>query len=115
MGKPGSGMLLEFRDLFNDSNAEFGKKQFLTYYLMAAHPGCTQRDMEDLGRFCRNRLNTNPEQVQIFTPTPSTVSTMMYFTGKTMDGEPVFVERSESGKQAQKDAVVRRRDGLGRR
>lgn len=115
MGKPGSDILLEFRGLFNDSNAEFGKKQFLTYYLMAAHPGCTQSDMEHLGRFCRNRLNTNPEQVQIFTPTPSTVSTMMYFTGKTMDGGPVFVERSESGKQAQKDAVVKRKDRFERR
>jgi uncharacterized radical SAM protein YgiQ len=115
MGKPGKDQLLEFKDMFDDSNAEFGKKQFLTYYLMAAHPGCTQRDMDELGRFCRSKLKTNPEQVQIFTPTPSTVSTMMYFTGKTMDGEPVFVERSESGKQAQKNAVVKRRDNSERR
>ena len=115
MGKPGKGQLLEFKDMFDDANAEFGKKQFLTYYLMAAHPGCMKRDMDELSRFCGTKLKTNPEQVQIFTPTPSTVSTMMYCTGRTMDGDEVFVERTDSGKQAQKDAVIKRGDGHGRR
>lgn len=55
-------------------------KQFLTYYLIAAHPGCNEKDMENLKKFASRELNTNPEQVQIFTPTPSTYSTLMYYT-----------------------------------
>lgn len=109
MGKPGRKELLEFKKMFDSSNREHGKKQFLTYYTMAAHPGCTQKHMEDLGKFCRNVLKTNPEQVQIFTPTPSTVSTLMYHTGKTPDGRELFVERHPQGKQRQKNAVLGRR------
>lgn len=109
MGKPGKKDLLRFKKMFDDSNRKQNRKQFLTYYTMAAHPGCTQRDMENLGKFCRTELRTNPEQVQIFTPTPSTVSTLMYYTGKTPEGEKVFVERSSSGKQRQKDAVLKGR------
>lgn len=114
MGKPGRKELLEFKRMFDLSNRKHGKRQFLTYYTMAAHPGCTQKHMEDLGRFCRTVLKTNPEQVQIFTPTPSTVSTLMYHTGKTPDGEELFVERSATGKQRQKNAVLGRRGNAGR-
>ncbi len=108
MGKPGKSGLLEFKNMFDESNEEHGKKQFLTYYLMACHPGCTLKDMQELSRFCTRRLKTNPEQIQIFTPTPSTISTLMYHTGKTVNGEEIFVERKVSGKQEQKDAVIKR-------
>lgn len=111
MGKSDSRGLLEFKRRFDRSNNEQGKRQFLTYYLMAAHPGSTLEDMENLSRFCRTRLKTNPEQVQIFTPTPSTISTLMYHTGKTPSGEEVFVERTPTGKKKQKDAVVKRPHG----
>lgn len=109
MGKPGRNELLQFKHMFDSSNKKQGKRQFLTYYTMAAHPGSTQKHMDDLGKFCRTRLKTNPEQVQIFTPTPSTMSTLMYHTGKTPEGEDIFVERFQSEKQRQKNAVLRRR------
>ena len=109
MGKPGKDKLLDFKEMFDESNRKQGKKQFLTYYFMAAHPGCGQREMDELNRFC-NELRTNPEQVQIFTPTPSTESTLMYRTGKTVSGENVFVERTDGGKQRQKDTILKRRE-----
>ena len=62
--------------------------------------------MKELSRFCHAKLATNPEQVQIFTPTPSTVSTMMYCTGQDLDGNRVFSEHSTEGKRRQKKLIV---------
>ena len=107
MGKPGSGVLLEFKDRFDRINREVGKDQFLTYYLIAAHPGCNEGHMRELSVFCRERLRTNPEQIQIFTPTPSTVSTMMYHTRMDWDGNSIKAEHSMQMKQRQKDIVLR--------
>ena len=107
MGKPGKDVLLEFKEKFDRINDELGKEQFLTYYLIAAHPGCTERHMVDLSNFCRNRLKTNPEQIQIFTPTPSTVSTMMYYTRRDWDDKNnIKAEHSMQMKQRQKDIVL---------
>ena len=111
MGKPSADRLIEFKKRFDTLNRERGKKQFLTYYFMAAHPGCTDDDMRELSRFCHDVLHTNPEQVQVFTPTPSTVSTMMYHCGVDMKGRPVFTEHSVQRRQRQKEMVVRRTDG----
>jgi radical SAM superfamily enzyme YgiQ (UPF0313 family) len=66
--------------------------------------------MRELSRFCHTKLKTNPEQVQIFTPTPSTVSTAMYRTGTDMDGRSVFCERSIQGKRRQKKIIVGGKD-----
>ena len=107
MGKPGSDKLLRFREMFVESNERAGKDQYLTYYFIAAHPGCTEDDMRDLDAFCRGRLRTAPEQVQVFTPTPSTESTMMYWTGLDSKGRRVFVERSIQKRQKQKATVVK--------
>jgi uncharacterized radical SAM protein YgiQ len=109
MGKPGTGVLLRFRDLFYKLTKAASKKQFLTYYLIAAHPGCTERDMQALKRFASRHLKINPEQVQIFTPTPSTYSSLMYHT--EMDpftGEALFVEKEVTKKQRQKDILVKK-------
>ena len=107
MGKPGPGMLLDFKSKFDSCASRCGKELFLTYYFIAAHPGCREEDMRELSSFCHSRLRTNPEQVQIFTPTPSTVSTAMYCTGKDLDGKPVFSEKDIAKKRKQKEAVVR--------
>lgn len=108
MGKPGPNVLLDFKDHFDKMNRDHGKNQFLTYYFMAAHPGCTYRDMTELSYFVREELHTNPEQIQIFTPTPSTVSTMMYYTGRDYLGmNRVFCEQNPVKKQKQKNAVLR--------
>jgi len=80
MGKSDQGYLKRFRDKFLLINKEQGKKQFLTYYLIAAHPGCREEDMYRLKKYVSTELKLNPEQVQVFTPTPSTYSTLMYYT-----------------------------------
>ena len=107
MCKPGPDVLIRFKKMFDDSNAEQGKEQFLTYYLMAAHPGCYQEDMEELDRFVHRELRTNPEQVQIFTPTPSTVSTMMYYTRRDYENtKNLKSEHSMQMKQRQKEILT---------
>ena len=107
MGKPGRNILLEFKRRFDRINDELGKDQFLTYYLIAAHPGCHERHMEELSSFCRNYLKTNPEQGQIFTPTPSTISTLMYHTRRNWENtNNIKAEHSMQMKQKQKDIVL---------
>lgn len=107
MGKQNIDSLLRLKKDFDQLNRELGKKQFLTYYLIAAHPGCTEYDMQKLKQFISINLRIIPEQVQIFTPTPSTYSSVMYFT--EMDPftmKPVFVEKETTRKEKQKNRVV---------
>jgi uncharacterized radical SAM protein YgiQ len=107
MGRPDCDSLLMFRTRFYTLNRESGRKQFLTYYLIAAHPGCTEKDMKALRIFASQKLKLLPEQVQIFTPTPSTYSTLMYWTGTDpFTGESLFVEKSVKGRQRQKSIVA---------
>ena len=109
MGKPGTQSLLEFKDMFDRDSRAAGKKQFLTYYLIAAHPGCSEEDMKDLKRFTTRKLKINPEQVQIFTPTPSTYSSLMYYTElDPFTRKPIFVEKEPHKKERQKDIVVKK-------
>ena len=107
MGKPNKQALLNFKKDFDDLNKKSGKKQFLTYYLIAAHPGSDMDDMQSLKEFTNKELKLNPEQVQVFIPTPSTYSTLMYYT--QMDPwsrQPLFVEKDPLKKQKQKDIVT---------
>ncbi|MFZ2968162.1 MAG: YgiQ family radical SAM protein [Sulfuricurvum sp.] len=107
MNKPGKQTLVDFKKLYDKLNREEGKKQFLTYYLIAAHPGCTEKDMHDLKRFTSDELKMNPEQAQVFTPTPGTYSAVMYYT--EMDPktrEKIFVEKDTARKEKQKQIVV---------
>ena len=114
MGKPGVEPLLAFRDLFCKLTDEAGKEQFLTYYLIAAHPGCTQADMEELHRFAVGQLALQPEQVQLFTPTPATISTLMYHTGRDpRNGRGVFVEKTTVGRELQKKILVVKNSRIG--
>lgn len=103
MGKPGQKDLLRFRDLFNKMTRAVRKPQFLTYYLIAAHPGCTERDMHALRGYVSEQLKIRPEQAQIFTPTPSTYSSLMYYTGMDpFTGEKLYVEKEPSRRERQK-------------
>lgn len=107
MGKQGKYQLKEFKDKFYKINDKLGMKQFLTYYLIAAHPGCDERDMLDLKRFASKELRVSPEQVQVFTPTPSTYSTLMYYTEiNPFTGKKLFVEKDNNRKQKQKDIII---------
>ena len=74
---------------------------------LAAHPGCTDMDMKRLRAFVNTNLKLAPEQVQIFTPTPSTYSTLMYYTGvDPFTGEKIFVEKDPVCKKRQKDILT---------
>jgi uncharacterized radical SAM protein YgiQ len=108
MGKPEIGNLKKFVDDFNKANKRSGKKQFLTYYFIAAHPGCNNMHMNKLKSYIKNNLKLNPEQVQIFTPTPSTYSSLMYFLEINPDtGEKLFVEKNVRNKEKQKEIIVK--------
>ena len=110
MGKPGKDGLLKFKDLFDRTTEEAGKRQFLTYYLIAGHPGCTEADMRRLRSFSSRELHITPEQVQIFTPTPSTYSSLMYYTGiDPFTGKNLFVERDPGRLERQKWIVTENR------
>ena len=107
MGKPETTALVKFKQLFDRMTVEAGKQQFLTYYLIAAHPGCTEEDMRNLKRFARSTLKMNPEQVQIFLPLPSTYSALMYYTGiDPFTRNPLFVEKDPIKKERQKNIVI---------
>lgn len=109
MGKPGPEVLEEFTARFQQAAAASGRKRFLTYYFMAAHPGCRHEHMAALEAYTRRRLHLRPEQIQIFTATPSTRATAIFHTGQDpFTGEPVFVERRLAARVAQKAAVLKR-------
>jgi len=109
MGKPDKKVLTTFKRNFEKLTKESGKKQFLTYYMIAAHPGSTQEDMQKLKAFANADLKLNPEQVQVFTPTPSTYSTLMYYTElDPWTRKPIFVEKDPIKKQKQKDIVTKK-------
>ena len=110
MGKPGPERLAEFVGLFNRLKQKIGGRIFLTYYLMAAHPGCTAPHMQALRRFAQKTLRHLPEQVQIFTPTPATFATLMYYTQRDpFTGQKIFVEKSLKEKEAQKRIMTGQR------
>jgi uncharacterized radical SAM protein YgiQ len=108
MGKPGKTSLLKFKELFDQITQAAGKDQYLTYYLIAAHPGCSEEDMQRLKSFTSQKLKVNPEQVQVFTPTPSTYSSVMYYTGlDPFTRQPIFVEKDLQRKERQKSILLR--------
>jgi uncharacterized radical SAM protein YgiQ len=107
MRKPDSGKLLTFKRWFDKLNQEEGKRQFLSYYLIAAYPGCTLGDMHAVRHFASRELGVLPEQVQVFTPTPSTYASVMYYTEKDpFTGEKLFVEKNPAAKEAQKEVIT---------
>jgi uncharacterized radical SAM protein YgiQ len=112
MGKPSNQYLDDFKKLFDELNRETGKKQYLTYYFIAAHPGCSMRHMRELREFIRKKLHIKPEQVQIFTPSPSTYSTLMFYTGTNpFTGESIFVEREMGRMEKQKKSITGKAEG----
>jgi radical SAM superfamily enzyme YgiQ (UPF0313 family) len=74
---------------------------------MAAHPGCNEEDMKKLKSFVSRNLKINPEQVQIFTPSPSTYSTLMYYTGiDPFTKMKIYVEKDIMKKEKQKSIIT---------
>ena len=109
MGKPGKQTLVDFKKLYDKLNKDMGKKQFLTYYLIAAHPGCEEKDMHELKRFTTQELKMNPEQAQVFIPTPGTYSAVMYYTEMDpVTRKKIFVEKDIKRKEKQKEIVIKK-------
>ncbi len=107
MGKPSSESLLKFKDKFQMLTRKAGKEQYLTYYLIAAYPGSGEKEMKSLRKFVSTTLQVNPEQVQVFTPTPSTYASVMYYTEQDpFTGKPLFVEKNLHKKALQKQIVT---------
>ena len=103
MGKPSPDLLLSFREKFMALSKKAGKDQYLSYYLIAAYPGCSEQEMRSLRKFTSGKLNVSPEQVQVFTPTPSTYASVMYYTERDpFTGARIFVEKNLHRKTAQK-------------
>ena len=102
LGKPRHSVYLKFMKQYERMNRECGMDQYLVPYLMSSHPGCTMKEAIELAEFLRD-IHHQPEQVQDFYPTPSTISTCMYYTGldpRTM--EPVYVPREPHEKAMQR-------------
>jgi uncharacterized radical SAM protein YgiQ len=107
MNKPSIKTTMRFKELFDKTCVAAKKRRFMTYYLMAAHPGCTLEHMMRLGDFLKGGLKILPEQVQIFTPTPSTLSTAMYYCETDPAGGRIFCEKDRNGKERQKNIIRR--------
>ena len=101
MGKPRNAVYNRFVDKYFALNKQYGMNQFLVPYLMSSHPGSTLKEAIALAEYIRE-MGYNPEQVQDFYPTPSTLSTVMYYTGldpRTMDKVYVPTDPHEKAMQ----------------
>ena len=109
MGKPENGVYQSFVKKYMKINQEISKDQYLVPYLMSSHPGSTMKDAIKLAEYLRD-LGYMPEQVQDFYPTPSTISTCMYYTGvDPRDMSPVYVPKNPHEKAMQR-ALIQYRD-----
>ena len=109
MGKPRNRVYQAFADKYAAVNRQIGKKQYLVPYLMSSHPGSTLKEAVALAEYLRDQ-GVSPEQVQDFYPTPSTLSTCMYYTGvDPRDMKPVYVPKNPHEKAMQR-ALIQYRD-----
>lgn len=105
MGKPENAVYERFVAKYKKLNEQTGKNQFLVPYLMSSHPGSTLKEAIALAEYLRD-LGYMPEQVQDFYPTPSTLSTVMYYTGlDPRDGKSVYVCRNPHEKAMQRALI----------
>ena len=105
MGKPEKAVYERFVKKYYEINKKLGKNQFLVPYLMSSHPGSTLKEAVELAEYLRD-LGYMPEQVQDFYPTPSTVSTVMYYTGlDPRDMKPVYVCKNPHEKAMQRALI----------
>lgn len=109
MGKPSHAVYQKFVGKFDRINKRTGKKQYVIPYFMSSHPGSHLTDAVKLAEYIRD-LGYMPEQVQDFYPTPSTISTCMYYTGldpRTL--KPVYVPKNPHEKAMQRALIQYRR------
>ena len=105
MGKPEHSVYQRFAREYQAMNEQLGMRQYLVPYLMSSHPGSSLKEAVELAEYIRD-LGYMPEQVQDFYPTPSTISTCMYYTGldpRTM--KKVYVPGSPHEKAMQRALI----------
>lgn len=101
MRKPSFGIFRKFKKIFDKINSGYNLNQQLVPYFISAHPGCTENDMAELAGETKD-LGFKLEQVQAFTPTPMTLSAVMYHTGKCpYTKKPVFVAKTNEERKKQ--------------
>lgn len=106
MRKPGHDVFERFLDRFREASRRCGRRQSVVPYLMAGHPGSTLEHMVDTALWLR-RHGLQVEQVQEFTPTPGTLATCLYHTGRDpFNGEAVHVPRSDRERRLQKALLL---------
>ena len=109
MGKPENAVYKRFTQRYKAMNEKLGLKQYLVPYLMSSHPGSQLTDAVEMAEHLRD-LGYMPEQVQDFYPTPSTISTCMYYTGiDPRTGESVYIPKDPHEKAMQR-ALIQYRD-----
>lgn len=109
MGKPENSVYEAFINKYRKVNNLTGKEQYLVPYLMSSHPGSTMKDAIALAEYIRD-IGYMPEQVQDFYPTPSTISTCMYYTGvDPRNMEKVYVPRNPHEKAMQRALIQYRK------
>ena len=102
MGKPSHQVYENFLKAYDRVNRQTGKQQYAVPYFMSSHPGCTLKEAVKLAEYVRD-LGFTPEQVQDFYPTPSTLSTCMYYTGiHPLTKEKVYVPKNPHEKAMQR-------------
>ena len=105
LGKPEVAVYNRFVKAYKAMNEKLDKKQFLVPYLMSSHPGSTLKEAIELSEYLRD-LGYMPEQVQDFYPTPSTISTCMYYTGvDPRNMQPVYVATNPHEKAMQRALI----------
>lgn len=105
MGKPKNAVYTEFIKRYKKTNEKLKKNQFVVPYLMSSHPGSSMKEAIELAEYLRD-LGYMPEQVQDFYPTPSTISTCIYYTGldpKTL--QPVYTPKTPHEKAMQRALI----------
>ena len=109
LGKPDISVYNSFCDKYAKINKELGLKQYLVPYLMSSHPGSTLDDAIALAEYLRDH-HLSPEQVQDFYPTPSTISTTMYYTEiDPRDMKPVYICKNPHEKAMQRALIQYKR------
>lgn len=111
MGKPANKVYVKFVKRFNEINKKSGMNQYIVPYLMSSHPGSTLEDAIKLAEYIRDS-GYIPQQVQDFYPTPSTISTVMYYTGiNPITGKNVYVCRNPHEKAMQRALMQYKLEG----
>lgn len=111
MRKPPVELFLEFKERFEKYAKISGKERYVIGYFIVAHPGEGKRENEHLRKFIEEKLKYHPQQIQIFTPSPGTISTAMYYSQiDPFTKEKVFVEKSLKLRNNAKEKLIKRQE-----